>query len=182
MGKAFETRVWSTGRSIGRTTMTLSPSSLYQHRPKDASPGRVAQFGAASLKWYDLDEPANRITQHTRDLAHAALKDFATDLIEDCAGFAILHQCSASFAFLLISTWRGNNELWQSVQHIDTPLARFAPFTPAYPVAAALRPTFCVWELGIVAFEAQSWQRYLHSGRTAADFSNWQADYYDGPV
>jgi hypothetical protein len=162
--------------------MSHAPSQAYSHRAKDAVPGPAARFGAALLKWYDLDERAYRITPQTRTLARAALQDFGAHLTDDCAGFAILHQCSASFAFLLISTWRGNNELWQSVHYIDTPLTTFAEFDPAYPKAPNLRPTFCVWELGIVAHEAQAWQRYLASDRSAEDFALWQSDCLRGTV
>lgn len=158
------------------------PSPQYSHRPKDALSGAAIRLGAATLKWYDLDEPANRITPATRGLTHAALQDFGPSLAKDSAGFAILHQCSASFAFLLISTWRGNNELWQSVQYLDTPLTAFAPFQPAYPDAPNLRPTFCVWELGIVTHEAKAWQTYLASDRTPDHFAQWQADCLHGPV
>ena len=154
----------------------------YNHRAKDAAPGPGIRSGAALMKWYNLDEPANRITPETRALALKALQDFGTNLTQDHAGFAILHQCSPSFAFLLIATWRGNNELWQSVHYIDTSLTAFAPFPPAYPDAPNLRPTFCVWELGIAAHEAQAWQRYLTSARTAASFKEWQSDLFHGTV
>ena len=162
--------------------MSHAPSQAYIHRPKDAVPGLAARSGAAMLKWYDLDEPANRITPQTRTRAHTALQDFGANLTQDHAGFAILHQCSPSFAFLLISTWRGNNELWQSVQYIDVPLTTFAPFPPAYPAPAHLRPVFCVWELGIVAHEAKAWQQYLDSDGAGSDFDLWQSNCFIGKV
>ena len=162
--------------------MTHAASLQYHHRTKDASPGTALRMGAVTLKWYDLDETANRITQQTRTRAQTALHSFAAFMTDDCAGFAILHQCSASYAFLLISTWRGNNELWQSVQYIDHPLTAFAPFGPAYSDAPNLRPTFCVWELGIVAHEASAWQHYLNSERAHPDFDHWQSNCYHGKV
>src|SRR3546814_4391337 len=47
--------------------------------------------------------------------------------------FVILHRCGADFYFLLVSVWRGSNELWEAVwyQHGDMPA--FAPFDSAYP-------------------------------------------------
>lgn len=163
--------------------MTEALSPLYRHRTKDAAPGPALRLGTAVLKWYDLDEPANRISQVTRALAQDALHSMAATFASDVAGFAILHQCSSTFAFLLISTWRGNNELWQSVLYIDACLTAFAPFTPAYPSAApAPRPTFCVWELGIVAHEALAWQRFLTSERSPQSLANWQADCLTGKV
>ena len=157
-------------------------SSDYQHRSKIAHPQGVQVFGRTALKWYDLAETTVPISDSTRSKAQDSLTSFAAALTSDLAGFVILHQCSASFAFLLISTWRGNNELWQSVLYIDTPLSDFAPFPPAFPQAPALRPTFCVWELGIVNHEAQVWQRYLSSGRTDADLLTWRADCFTGAV
>lgn len=162
--------------------MSHAPTPHYLHRAKDAAPGPVSLVGAAVLKWYDLHEPAHRISPDTRSLARTALRDFGASLTRDQAGFVILHQCSANFAFLLIGLWRGNNELWQSVLYIDTPLTDFAPFAPAYPAPPNLRPTFCVWELGIVAHEAEAWQRYLTSDRTAADLELWQTDNFHGTV
>jgi hypothetical protein len=157
--------------------MTEALSPHYRHRAKDAAPGTALRLGNAVLKWYDLDEPANRISRETRALAQDALQAMAATFANDIAGFAILHQCSTTFAFLLVSTWRGNNELWQSVLYIDQPLTAFAPFTPAYPATApAPRPTFCVWELGIVAHEALAWQHFLASDRNPEELADWQAD------
>src|SRR3546814_7109998 len=76
--------------------------------------------------------------------------------------FVILHRCGADFYFLLVSVWRGSNELWEAVwyQHGDMPA--FAPLDSAYlPDAGAPRPTFCVWELGLVPHESAAWARYL---------------------
>ena len=30
-------------------------------------------------------------------------------------GFVILHRCGADFYFLIVCTWRGNNEVWETV-------------------------------------------------------------------
>ncbi len=160
--------------------MHLSPD--YHHRSKDAVARAAQTCGRAVLKIYDLAEAAHPISDGTRSKAQTALEGFATSLATDIAGFAILHQCSASFCFLLISTWRGNNELWQSVLYLDDPRADFAPFDPAYPYAAALRPTFCVWELGIVAHEALAWQCFLASDRSASAMLDWQSDCLSGKV
>src|SRR3546814_5173213 len=78
--------------------------------------------------------------------------------------FVILHRCGADFYFLLVSVWRGSNELWEAewYQHGDMPA--FAPFDSAYhPHAGAPRPTFGDWELGIVAHESAAWAAYLAS-------------------
>src|SRR3546814_10619703 len=54
--------------------------------------------------------------------------------VQTCAlPILILHRCGADFYFLLVSVWRGSNELWEAVwyQHGDMPA--FAPFDSAYP-------------------------------------------------
>ena len=160
--------------------MHLSPD--YHHRCKTAVSRGPQTIAHAVLKCYEVSESTCPITDITRSQAQSALMEFAPALITDFAGFVILHQCSPSFAFLLISTWRGNNELWQSVFYIDAPLAAFAPFTPAYPTGPNLRPTFCVWELGVVAHEALAWQTYLSSDRTTKDLHTWQSDCLNGRV
>jgi hypothetical protein len=45
-----------------------------------------------------------------------------------------------------------------------------------------LRPTFCVWELGVVAHEAAAWSRYLASPRADTDFARWRDDLFAGAV
>ena len=89
--------------------MHVSPD--YHHRSKDAVARRSQTIRRAVLKCYDLHEPAHPLTDDTRSKALAALTDYAIGLTDDIAGFAILHECSASFCFLLVNTWRGNNEL-----------------------------------------------------------------------
>ena len=89
-------------------------------------------------------------------LARDYLKDVrvAGDL-----GFVILHRCGEAFYFLLVSTWRNENELWESVyakQNAGEP--NFKPFT----VETSHRGTYCVWELGVVWHEQQAWKRFLH--------------------
>ena len=43
----------------------------------------------------------------------------------------------------------------------------------------APRPTFCVWELAIVAHEALAWSRFLASDRDEAALSRWREDMLD---
>ena len=53
----------------------------------------------------------------------------------------------------------------------------------AYPPdAGAPRPTFCVWELGIVAHESAAWGRYLASPRDDTARSRWVDDIFEGAV
>jgi hypothetical protein len=91
----------------------------------------------------------------------------------------ILHRCGQSFYFLLISTWRNDNELWETVwaKHGDADPA----FRP-WPVAGTHRPTFCVWELGAVWHEQQAWSDYLRSRRDEAATRTYLEASYEGAV
>ena len=53
-----------------------------------------------------------------RALARRCLRDArkaGTLGVEDGLGFVILHRCGDDFYFLLVSTWRNENELWETV-------------------------------------------------------------------
>ena len=69
-------------------------------------------------------------------------------------GFVILHRCGADFYFLIVSTWRNDNELWSTVW------AKNGDEDPAFrswPTDVGTIPTFCVWELAAVCFERRAW-------------------------
>ena len=151
-----------------------SVDPVYLHRPKTARPAGSLQWGGAHLKCYVLAETHLPVAPATTTLAKAYIATLPPP--QATAGFIILHRCGETFHFLLLHLWRGNNEIWQAVHYADPPEGGFAPFAPAYPGFGQLRPTLCVWELGIAAHEALCWQRYLASPRTTADFAIWQAD------
>jgi hypothetical protein len=90
----------------------------------------------------------------------------------------ILHRCGEDFYFLLVSSWRGNNELWETVLYRDGSMSGFAPF----PRDGEHKPTFCVWELAPVWHEQQAWSRFLRSERGEADAEAWLADRLAGTV
>ena len=79
----------------------------------------------------------------------------------------------------LLSTWRNDNELWESVwaKDGDEDLA----FRP-WPIEETHRPTFCVWELGAVWHEQQAWSRYLRSQRDEAAKQDYLRASYEGAV
>ncbi|RHW18309.1 hypothetical protein D1610_07525 [Sphingomonas gilva] len=146
--------------------------------------------GGALLKFYHLERPGEPVPE---DLAAEARGMLAWAGGEGTLGagdhgFVLLHRCGADFHFLLVSVWRGANEVWEAVWHHQGAMAGFAPFAPAYPEspngldAAPLRPTFCVWELAIVAHEALAWGRLLASDRGEADLARWRADMLAGAV
>ena len=98
--------------------------------------------------------------------------------LDDDLGFVILHRCGQSFYFLLVSTWRNDNELWETVWAKDGDASGFHP----WPLEGSHRPTFCVWELGAVCHEQQAWSRFLRSERDAEAQDAYLSDSYAGEV
>lgn len=158
----------------------------YRHYAKRAVPrGRLAT-DAAELKFYHVEKPgepvAPDISEAARNFIAEAAAEGALGLDGD-HGFAILHRCGADFYFLLLSAWRGSNELWEAVYYRQGGMDGFAVFDPAYPPAGRpIRPTFCVWELGVVAHEAAAWSRLLASPRGESDLDAWRRDLFGGAV
>ena len=156
----------------------------YRHQAKTATSGPGLALGATYLKWYALAPADASVPDPIEVDARAFLQrlhaDGGIDLTDD-RGFVILHRCGESFYFLLVSVWRGSNELWEAVYYSDAGMTGFAPFDPAYP-ASGPRPTFCVWELGIVTAEADAWTRFLRSPRTVEDDRAWRDLCFEGVV
>ena len=146
----------------------MTVSAGYTHFAKRVMPATPLTAGATALKWYDI-APADRPVQdEIHELARTCLQEalFTGEipLADDELGFVILHRCGAGFYFLLVCTWRNENELWETVWAKDGPDAAFLP----WPVEGTHRPTFCVWELGAVCHERRAWSAYLGSRRDAA--------------
>lgn len=161
----------------------------YAHYPKQAVPRGMLAMAASALKLYHLEKPGEPVADAVAGSARAFLAregeaaagSEGGEAGVDC-GFVILHRCGEDFYFLLMTVWRGANEAWEAVWYRDGTMADFARFEPAYPRAAMLRPTFCVWELGVVAHESAAWSRYLASPRAGADLVCWREDCFFGTV
>ena len=154
----------------------------YVHYPKVAQAQPSIMLGGSVLKWYDIAPEDAPVPLAVRALARRCLRDAsrsgALDLAGDL-GFVILHRCGASFYFLLVSTWRNENELWETVWAKD---GREDVFFRPWPVEGTHRPTFCVWELGPVAHEREAWIRFLRSARDEAARREYLRDCYLGAV
>jgi hypothetical protein len=136
----------------------------YEHAFKRVEPGETVTAGGAVLKWYEIAPASSPVPPAIRELARHSLVDGGLDLAGEL-GFVILHRCGESFYFLLVSTWRNDNELWETVW------AKNGEDDPAFrpwPIEGTHRPTFCVWELGAVWQEQRAWSRYLCSERDDA--------------
>lgn len=159
------------------------PSS-YQHYAKRAEPRGSVATAASELKFYHIaraDQPVPDTISSNADAFIVGASGAAG--IDGDRGFVLLHRCGLDFYFLLVTVWRGANEAWEAVYYRDGTTDRFVVFEPAYPpVGAPLRPTFCVWELGVVAHEAKAWSRFLTSPRSEADEAIWRNDVLSSDV
>ena len=140
-------------------------ASDYRHAEKIVRPEPSLALDGTILKWYDIAPDDAPVPLALRALARRNLRDAShagTLGVSGELGFVILHRCGESFYFLLVCTWRNENELWETVWAKDGEGDVF--FRP-WPSEATHRPTFCVWELGAVCHERQAWTRYLCSPR-----------------
>ena len=90
----------------------------YEHYSKHVHPAPSIALPDAVLKWYDIAPPDAPVPSDIRALAESNLRDAsrAGELgLDGDLGFVILHRCGESFYFLLVATWRNDNELWETV-------------------------------------------------------------------
>jgi hypothetical protein len=150
----------------------------YEHVSKVVHPAPPVEAGGGLLKWYDIAEGERPIPRDVRALAREGLAAIGErDALAGELGFVILHRCGEAFYFLLVSTWRNENELWETVW--AKPGEDAAAFTP-WPLDGGHRPTFCVWELRAVCHEQGAWSRYLRSSRDAVARREYLKDTYTG--
>lgn len=149
------------------------------HYDKHAEPSANLDIGGSSLKWYNLAKPDEPVPSDIYDLARIFLRRENSGEQSNFGemGFVILHRCGSDFYFLLVSTWRNGNELWESV-YAKTSDAE-ADFT-VFPLTETHRATFCVWELAIVWHEQQAWRRFLLSANDQAAKDAYLNDIYRG--
>ncbi len=148
----------------------------YRHIRKWVTPGEAIESDGAVLKWYRLAPQDDPVPDEIERLARAYLA--IAELEARGLGFVILHRCGGSgFYFLIVSTWRGNNEVWETVFHKNgEAMTDFA----LWPRDATHKPTFCVWELAAVWHETKVWERFLKSARDEAAAQLWLGDRYSG--
>jgi hypothetical protein len=155
----------------------LGVGESYQHGPKRATPAESIETNGAVLKWYRLHQEDAPVPDEIDRLARNYLAK--TILEAKGLGFVILHRCGSDFYFLIVSTWRGNNEVWETVYYKDgEAMTDFA----LWPRDGMHKPTYCVWELAPVWHEKESWERFLISARDAAAAEVWLRDLYAGPA
>lgn len=150
------------------------------HYDKLAEPGQPIAIAGSNLKWYDLFKDGEPISHEIRGLARSFLKSEETaGRMSEFGemGFVILHRCGSEFYFLLVSTWRNGNELWESVYAKKTNAEEnFSQFV----LEGSHRATFCVWELAIVWHEQQVCKRFLLSDQDETAKFAYMSDAYRG--
>jgi len=155
--------------------MSDAVSAAYVHGDKLVTPGPLLDLKGRRLKWYRIATPELPVPEAVEAMArgflgHADLEG-ASEL-----GFVVLHRCGPDFYFLIVCSWLGNNEIWETVFAKDRGDAGFRD----WPRPGPHLPTFCVWEMGAVAHEARAWRRYLMSRRDQAARTAWLADQIEG--
>lgn len=150
------------------------------HYDKFIEPDENIEIKNSTLKWYNLAKADEPVSPEIRDLARAFLeRESKIENLNDFGnlGFVILHRCGNDFYFLLVSTWKNGNELWESVYAKKNFAQKdFQIFT----FEGSHRATFCVWELAAVRHEQQAWKHFLLSAKTAEDELNYLQDTYRG--
>jgi hypothetical protein len=160
---------------VGNVTPT------YRHFEKLIKPAPGIALGDGYLKWYDIARPEAGMPDDVHAMARSYLQDEATSQSLSPAGelgFVILHRCGEAFYFLIVCTWRNDNEVWETVYAKENEEAGFRPFVREGPHL----PTFCVWELGVVWHEQQAWSRFLVSPRNTGAKQFYLQDSYAGLV
>jgi hypothetical protein len=143
----------------------------YRHRPKRVNPGEPIEPKGTLLKWYGINYEDRPIPEAITRLARAHL--LKTSLEARGLGFVLLHRCGEDFYFLIVCTWRGNNELWETVFYKDgDKMADFALF----PRNREHKGSYCVWEMVPVWHEQKAWERFLNSARDEAAARAWFED------
>ena len=158
--------------------MTGNVPDSYKHYPKRITPGDDLIAGDAQFKWYDIRRAKAVIGDEVQRDARAFLRsemDAGRLNLQGELGFVILHLCGESFFFLIVSTWRSANELWETVYAKDGD----EPFK-LWPRDEAHKPVFCVWELGAVIHEQKTWTTFLYSPRDEEARNAWIADRFTG--
>ncbi|BCY10783.1 hypothetical protein [Actinoplanes sp. L3-i22] len=150
----------------------------YRHVTKQISAGEPLVLPGTILKWYGLCR-ADQVVDSAAARAFVAAEVTAGRLpIAGDLGFVIHHLSGEHVHLLLVCTWRGNNEMWETIyardDREDTGFGLMGQ-TPH-------RGVMCVWEFGAVAHEHRAWTRYLRSARDAPAKRAYVESSVTGPI
>ncbi len=153
----------TTSESLDRFGNLTPGTTMY---PKLVQPNTDLLLPDAWLKWYDISlEGVDLAELGNEARAFLEAESLAGRLVlENALGFLELHHCT-SVAFLLVFTWKNDNELWQTGFLKDLEGRSGPGFERILLDVAGHRPMLCVWELAPVWHEREAWARYLATNR-----------------
>ena len=157
-----------------------SVAAEYVHIDKLVTPDKNVSLGPTELKWYDLAPESSPVPEEIRKLArNHVLDEYALGNLSELGdvGFVILHRCGEDFYFLLVQSWRNENELWETIYAKKS--ANHVQFV-AVPPRRHHNGTFCVWELEAVVHEQKAWRTFLRSNRDEVAHERYLNDKYEG--
>jgi hypothetical protein len=155
--------------------------SDYVHTPKVAEPGEDIALPDGYLKWYDVRPEQAVIPDEVRAEARQFLQaesEAGRLKLDGDLGFVVFHLCGESFYFLIVLTWRNQNEMWESLYGQDVKQGGGFQMIPQ----GTHLEVICVWELGAVLHERHAWTEYLMSARKEEDKLAYLESRFTGPV
>jgi hypothetical protein len=148
--------------------------ATYVHYPRTTEPGEPLVGRGSVFKWYRVFPAVDPVPE----VLDAGTRTFVLSVLERGAinpaygmGFVVLHH-STEFDFLFICSWRGHQELWDSLFYREAGESGAWTSTPQGEIS----PVCCVWEMAPIWHERNAWIRYLESARTRTDREAWLAD------
>jgi hypothetical protein len=160
---------------------TAGVSDDYRHVSKLITASEDLVLPDVHLKWYDVRREGVAIPEDVRSEAREFVRAETASgrlAISGELGFVVLHLCGDSFYFLIVCTWRNDNELWETAYQKDTKDADPFRLVPKGDHMAVM----CVWELGALLHERQAWTRYLYSARDDDARLAYVGDRFAGPA
>jgi hypothetical protein len=155
-------------------------SSTYQHQAKSARPGPALETANVYLKWSLIEPESLPITPAQVGEAQEFLLEELNSgrlKLHNEVGFVVQHRC-AKVLILYVCTWRGDNEVWETLYHAVLEPQALYKVTERENTS----PTFCVWVLPAVLHEQRAWVKYLESARDHAAQMAYLGDQLTGQV
>jgi hypothetical protein len=153
-------------------------SSTYEHQQKSVRAGPALETADVYFKWSLIEPESLPITAEQVNGAQTFLLEELNSKrlkLRNEVGFVVQHRC-AKVLILYVCTWRGDNEVWETLYHtLVAAEARAGQARVGQARAGQARykvtqrqntsPTFCVWVLPVVLHEQRAWVKYLESSR-----------------
>lgn len=163
----------------------MNPPSVatgYRHYDKHFEPDKPIALSGSTLKWYNLASIDADVPMFVCSMAREFLqRESASGALNGLGelGFVILHRCGVDFYFLIVNSWRNENELWETVYAKNG--AAQTDFS-VYTTGPHHRGTYCVWELVAVWHETGAFREYLLSLRDEPAKSEYLNNQCRGPA